>query len=376
MSLIIDEHREYLDDAVRMDAFRRAVRERVRPGDVVVDLGAGTGILGLMACQAGAARVYAIERTSLIGVARQIAVANAFGDRIIHLQASSELVDLPERADGVVTDQIGHFGFEAGLFEMVADARRFLKLEGWAIPGAVDLVIAAVEDPDVRERLAFWSRPLQSLDLSPAAEWARNTGYPRHLAPEQLLGSPVRASQIDLIKGSPDPIELRETLPIERTGSLDGIAGWFDAVLSPQVRLSNGPGAQPRLRRRNLVLPLPEPMPVRQGDHAEVRIQIRPADLIVSWWASIRTAAGEKRVSQSTLRGMLMTADDLRRVSPASKPRLTERGLARQTVLALCDGERDLSVIEREVFARHRSLFRSPVEASVFVAEVVSRYSE
>ena len=40
MSLIVDEHREYLADAPRVRAFRDALRARVKPGDVVVDLGA------------------------------------------------------------------------------------------------------------------------------------------------------------------------------------------------------------------------------------------------------------------------------------------------------------------------------------------------
>ena len=61
MSLIVDEHREYLSDLNRLDAYRRAIEERVRPGFVVVDLGAGSGIMGLLACRAGARRVYAID---------------------------------------------------------------------------------------------------------------------------------------------------------------------------------------------------------------------------------------------------------------------------------------------------------------------------
>jgi predicted RNA methylase len=69
VSLIVDEHRFYIEDRPRIDAFRRAVREVVRPGASVVDLGSGTGILGLLACEAGAARVYSIEMTGMIEVA-------------------------------------------------------------------------------------------------------------------------------------------------------------------------------------------------------------------------------------------------------------------------------------------------------------------
>ena len=43
MSLELDEHRHFLQDAHRIDAFRQAIAEVVKPGAVVVDLGSGTG---------------------------------------------------------------------------------------------------------------------------------------------------------------------------------------------------------------------------------------------------------------------------------------------------------------------------------------------
>ena len=46
MSLVLDEHRAYLADTSRLDAFDAALRALVRPGDVVLDLASGTGILG------------------------------------------------------------------------------------------------------------------------------------------------------------------------------------------------------------------------------------------------------------------------------------------------------------------------------------------
>jgi predicted RNA methylase len=50
VSLIVDEHRQYLVDIPRLESFEHAIREVVRPGDVVLDLGCGTGILGMLAC--------------------------------------------------------------------------------------------------------------------------------------------------------------------------------------------------------------------------------------------------------------------------------------------------------------------------------------
>src|SRR5438094_143041 len=114
MSLILDEHRQYPADGNRVSAFRHAIEEVVTPGDVVLDLGSGTGILGLMACRAGAKRVYAVDEGPIVGLAREVAKANGFQDRITHIKGLSTRVALPEKVDIVLADQVGRFGLESG----------------------------------------------------------------------------------------------------------------------------------------------------------------------------------------------------------------------------------------------------------------------
>jgi predicted RNA methylase len=77
----------------------------------VLDLAAGTGILGLLACRAGARRVYSVDDGGILQVAREIVQANHLTDRIRQIKAFSTRVELPEKADVVVSDQIGRFGF-------------------------------------------------------------------------------------------------------------------------------------------------------------------------------------------------------------------------------------------------------------------------
>jgi hypothetical protein len=72
---------------------------------------------------------------------------------------------------------------------------------------------------------------------------------------------------------------------------------------------------------------------------------------------------------------MLLCNEDLGKTQPDWVPRLSPRGLGRLSVLELCDGQKTLSEIEKEVYRRHPALFRSLDEAGVFVAEVVTRYS-
>jgi len=166
VSLVLDEHRAYLADTPRLEAFDAALRALVRPGDVVLDLASGTGILGLLACRAGARRVYAIEMGSIAELARDIARANGFGDRVVVIQDVSTRVTLPEAVDLIVMDAAGRFGFDGGSVETLSDARRrFLKTDGRIIPSAVTLSIAPCDAAEPMDHIAFWSRPVHGLSF-------------------------------------------------------------------------------------------------------------------------------------------------------------------------------------------------------------------
>ncbi|NGZ09230.1 MAG: hypothetical protein CV088_07555 [Nitrospira sp. LK70] len=380
MSLVVDEHRHYLQDHVRLAAFRQAIHELVVPGSVVVDLGSGTGILGLLACEAGAKRVYAIEETSLIELAREICQANGLADRICFIKELSTHVDLPEPADVILADQIGHFGFEAGLFDYFSDARRrFLKPNGTTIPGRITFCLAPVEHEPLWQQVEFWNRSHMEFDVSPACSIAANTGYPVKLMPEQLLGPSVEPLSLDPSVGGSQPLHFQCTLSISKSGTLHGLGCWFVAHLSPSVTMTNSPLCEQRIDRRNVFFPIDRPIPVQTGDSMTVTMHILPVQIAVTWTIEIhknKASVPEPiRFTHSTLKGMLISREDLQRTHPAFVPTLTPWGAARLTVLTLCDGQRPLAHIEQEVLRRHPTLFASLSSAATFVAEVVTRYS-
>ncbi len=69
-------HRLMVACEVRTEAYRRALAAAVRPGDVVLDAGAGTGIMGMLAAQAGASKVYCVEISSMAEMARALVKQN------------------------------------------------------------------------------------------------------------------------------------------------------------------------------------------------------------------------------------------------------------------------------------------------------------
>jgi protein arginine N-methyltransferase 1 len=375
VSLVINEHRHYLADSIRLAAFERAIAAIVRPGDIVLDLGSGTGVLGLLAARAGASRIYALEATAVSGLARQIAAANGFADRVTVVRGLSTWVTLPEQADVLITDQIGNFGVEAGLFEYLSDARRrLLKPNALTIPSRLTWMVAPVECPQVRGWVSFWEQPRAGLDFSPVSRPARSSGYPVVLDAAALLAEaqPLASAPPD----TPPPSGLvagEVSCVIDRAGTLDGVGGWFVAELAPGIAFTNSPNAPERIDRGQIVLPI-APIDVVAGDLVRIRVRLRPTSLMTEWRVIVTNAAGVERANcrRSTFDGMLLASEDLQRNAATARPVLSPRGRARRLALELCDGSHTVAEIERGVRGAFGDVLATEEDAAAFVADVLS----
>lgn len=102
----VGTHELMLKDAPRMNAYCAAIeanKDFIR-GRVVLDVGAGTGVLSLLAARAGAARVYAVEASGIVVELQKIVSQNGFGDVITVLHGRAEDVELPEQVDVCVSE--------------------------------------------------------------------------------------------------------------------------------------------------------------------------------------------------------------------------------------------------------------------------------
>ena len=96
-----------LADRQRTLAFGRAIRNTVRSGDVVVDLGSGSGIMALFAAKAGARKVIAVERDIKNATwLEQIFSANGYGHIIHVVNADARKVRLSQKADVIICEMI------------------------------------------------------------------------------------------------------------------------------------------------------------------------------------------------------------------------------------------------------------------------------
>lgn len=264
-----------LSDTVRMSAFKRAIRQKVKPGDVVVDLGAGTGILGFLAIRAGANKVFSIEKSDAIELARAVAAKNGMTDRIVFFDANSKEVCLPVKADVIISETLGSFGVDENTLEFTADAReRFLKPGGILIPQALSLHLAPVESTPIHDKIDFW-RQIHGIDFTPAREVFGRKLMVESIQPHDLLTEPRQFDRIDLYTDTGAFREKKMLFKFERKGAVHGIGGWFDLELTEDIHLSTAPG-KPATHWKQAFFPILERIWVVEGDLMELTLSVSP----------------------------------------------------------------------------------------------------
>lgn len=250
----LEAHEEMLCDTVRVDAYHRGIHRNVQPGDVVLDLGTGTGLLAFMASKAGAKKVYAVEHSDFVDVAREIGDHNGFTN-IEYIRANSREFTPPEPIDVVLHEQMGDELFNENMLENVLDLRdRVLAPGGRILPARFRLFVEPISMRDEMRIRRFWNIDLpDGIDLSasqnsPVA--ARfNTGrnenfWLRPHSVESTIGDPQPILEFDLnTLESLDSLAARHI--VERTATtdtiVDGCCIWFEAAFDDETTLSTSP---------------------------------------------------------------------------------------------------------------------------------------
>lgn len=275
-------HREMLLDDVRCKTYRNAIYQTVNAGDIVLDIGAGTGILSMFAVQAGAGKVYAIEKSAIAEFAREIITKNGMQDQIQIIQEDMDQVRLPEKIDVIVAEWMGGFGVDENLLATVLNARdQWLKPDGKMLPEKVTARIALVFDEKFDHKLTFWySRPY-GLDLSLIADRTVNELHNsrHHVLVEHLLAEPQTMWVFDCYtypaEEAAKPFEARLSFQAIRKGKCNALAAWFHADFAHDIRLTNAPHA-PKTHWGRTLLPLSQTTEVDMGTLIKVDIACIP----------------------------------------------------------------------------------------------------
>jgi protein arginine N-methyltransferase 1 len=223
----IEFHNIMLNDSERMKAFKKAIFEVVKEGDVVLDLGVGTGILAQWALEAGAAKVYGVDfNKTILDYAQQNPNLKKFGDNYIPIFGNSMNVELPEKVDVIISETIGNFADNENCVEYLKDARkRFLKQDGIMIPSQLKQFLVPVCSPEVEKNIESAHLALPYFE----------TVIPKR----DYVAQPQLVNTFSFIES--DQVDYTKNLSFECLTSkkITGFKGWYRAQLSPLVILDS-----------------------------------------------------------------------------------------------------------------------------------------
>jgi protein arginine N-methyltransferase 1 len=372
---------EMIANRPRSEAYVEALRRAVRPGCVVLDIGAGTGVFSLLACQYGAGKVYAVEPSEAVELAHEAARVNGFGDRLVVLRELSTRVSLPERADVIVSDLRGILPLFRTHLTDIQDARtRLLASGGRLIPQSDCLWAALVEAPDLHRRFVEpWRSAPWGLDLSPALRYLTNTWCKANATAEQLLTEPKSWAELPYTTLTSPHVQGTVSCNATRDGTAHGVLLWFDTVLIDGVGFSNAPGA-PKLIYGQAFFPWPEAVALRAGDHLELRLRARlvGSDYVWCWDSTVRAGDAPDRprceFRQSTFQGMPLASDRLARLSAGFVPTLNEEAQLTLFALGRMRTPTSLGDLAGELAAHFPARLPTWKDALTFLGELSDRY--
>lgn len=280
-------HELMLKDEPRIKAYKQFMddNKEMFEGKVVVDVGAGMGILSLLAANAGAKQVFAIEASNISDVCRQIIAKNGYSDRITVIHGTVEEVVLPDdiKADILISEWMGFYLFHESMLGSVIKARdRFLSPDGVILPSTANLYICPVAMKRYqKEHFDYWKN-VYGFDFSPALPLAKaaRLSQPQITNVEltDCLADPYLVISLDLMFAGEEEIKNIYGMPqfaIEKNDILLGFACWFDVQFEGliPVMLSTGPGSPPTHWCQTVIL-LPDALLVSKGETVCCRLQM------------------------------------------------------------------------------------------------------
>ncbi|WP_171974718.1 50S ribosomal protein L11 methyltransferase [Leptolyngbya sp. 'hensonii'] len=361
-----------------MGPYVQALRQTVKPGSVVLDLGAGTGIFAFLACQMGAERVYAIEPGACIQVARQMAQANGYADRIEFIQQLSTEVTLPQPVDVIISDLRGILPLFQTHIPALADARhRFLAPGGVLIPQQDRLWGAIVTAPEVYDPLVQPWENRYGLDMNAARQVITHAWYKANLNGTHCLTEPQLWGELDYRNLEQPDLAGPLTWTLTRSGTAHGLCLWFETTLLEGIGFSNAPD-QPPLLYGQAFFPWPTPVQLAIGDRVEVTLRANLVRNDYIWRWQTQVLAQETvtaQFNQSTFQSHPLALAELHLQADSHQPALSLKGQVMHHILGWMDGDTALGEITQKALVAFPDYFAAWQDAFDLVAQVSRLYS-
>lgn len=363
--MAFDHHRNQL--------YAQAIQQAVTPDSVVMDLGAGIGVLGLIAAAAGAKRVYLIEPQPIGKIAMDIARANGLEDKITILEGTIETVEVPEPVDLIISVFTGNLLFSEDLLPSLFYARnRYLKSGGKLIPDQAELLLSPISAPELHHKhIGRWSESNLGQDYNPGRRFAANEiiWLDRKNLSFERLSQPVTIASIDLTTASNSDCDGRASTTINKTTLCHGLLCSIKIKLGEQW-LDTDPD-HPQVHWSPVMLPLDPPLELFEGEQVEIKIT-RPC--YGDWTWSLTSTSGSRR--HSTFLARLNGHSQMKKIAQNHRPGLNKEGELRLQAMILMKQGSSNDEIAQTLIKEHPNSFQGHEEALRLTQNLALRYGQ
>lgn len=249
-----------LGDLRRNQAYRGAIEKTLanHPAELVLDIGAGCGLLAMMAAQAGARQVIGCEsHPAIFKAGKEVVALNGFDEKIVLLDKDCRDMkvpdDLPRRAELAVFELFDSSLIGEGILHFLAYARTHLLTENARYLPATAKIRAMVIEYRFDRIWDIDANLLNPYNASPAfinVDAAKLAYRP--------LTEVFDVFAFDFASAGPEPQEMQVQLPTITAGIAGAVLFWFDLGLDEGSAISNDPHGESQLHWKQGLQFLPE----------------------------------------------------------------------------------------------------------------------
>ncbi|KAL3869119.1 hypothetical protein ACJMK2_041841 [Sinanodonta woodiana] len=286
----LSQQQNMMQDYIRTSTYQRAMLSNVSDfqDKVVLDVGAGSGILSFFALQAGARKVYAVEASNMAEFCETLVRHNKLADKIIVIPGKIEEVEIPEKVDTIISEPMGYMLFNERMLESYLHAKKWLRPGGQMFPTQGDLHIAPFTDEALYmeqfTKANFWyQESFHGINLTSL----RNSAVDEYFKQPIVDTFDIRICLAKSIKYTVDflaadetdlhCIEIPLTFSMQQSGLVHGLAFWFDVAFigtNNSVWLSTSP-TETLTHWYQVRCLLPTPVLVKQGQTLRGHVTLR-----------------------------------------------------------------------------------------------------